>query len=144
MANKDCEYPLHFKLCWTLLPPLSPLVAALALFCGCVQSPSGQTKPEKPTPGRVVNAQSLEQIAFESFQQRDRLRAEKLRKLKGLKYDVARQDAIAEAGAEASEESWAPVREVLSKRLDAIPQTDQAAFDKVLDELAAGAERAGR
>lgn len=144
MTTRACEHPLHFRLGWTLLPPLLPLAAAFALFCGCVQSPSGQNKPEKPTPGRVVDARSLEQIAFESFQQRDRLRAEKLRKLKGLKYDVARQDAIAEAGAEASEESWAPVREALSKRLDGIPQTDQAAFDKVLDELAAGAERAGR
>jgi hypothetical protein len=116
------------------------------MFVGCVQParPDKGQSGGKPTPDRVVEVRSLEQIAFESFQSRDRLRADKLRKLKGLKYDVARQDAIAEAGAQASEESWGPVREALAKRLDSIPQTDQAAFDVVLEELAKGAERAGR
>lgn len=132
---------------WSLIVVNGCLPIALAasvLLVGCVQAPSGDAEKQRQSPGRVVDARSLEQIAFESFQQRDRLRAEKLRALKGLKYDVKRQDAIAEAGAEASEESWAPVREALAKRLDSIPQSDQAAFDKVLDELAAGAERAGK
>jgi hypothetical protein len=64
--------------------------------------------------------------------------------LKGTKYDGKRQEAISQAGAEASAESWKPVADALAKRLDKISQTDQAAFDAVLEELAVASERAGK
>ena len=120
-------------------------MAAALLVAGCIE-PAGRSRPDakKPSQDRVSDASSLEQLAFESFQQRDRLRAQKLRALKGTKYDVKRQDAIAEAGAAASEESWAPVREALSRKLAGIPQSDQAAFDAVIEDLARGADRAGK
>lgn len=108
----------------------------LLLGMGClVQTPIKQS-PKK--------AATLEQVAFESFQQRDLVRAKKLRALKGTKYDNKRIELIAKAGAEASEETWKPVADTLAKRLDKLPQDDQAAFDKVLEELATAAERAGK
>ena len=107
------------------------------LVCGCLVQPGGTTKPK---PGK----QTLEQLAFESFQKRDTVRAEKLRALKGTKYDGKRMDAIAKAGAEASQETWEPVAKALAKMLDTLPQDDQAAFDNVLESLAKGAERAAK
>lgn len=81
---------------------------------------------------------------YESLQKRDAVRAEKLRTLKGLKYDRNRQSAIEQAGAEAAAETWKPVAEELSRRLDGISQTDTASFDAVVEELARGSERASR
>lgn len=110
---------------------------------GCAEPK--QSKREGKTEPEVVNS-SLEQIAFEAFQKRDRLRAKYLleAKGKGTKYDIKRQEVIAEIGARASEESWAPVAAELSRRLDRVSQSDQAAFDQVLNELAKAAERAGK
>lgn len=112
------------------------LVCAL-LITGCV---ADVAEPKKPSP----RANTLEQIAFESFQKRDVLRAAKLRALKGTKYDGKRIQAIEQAGAEASTESWKRVADALAKRLDELPQDDQAAFDAVIEELAKAAERAGK
>lgn len=105
---------------------------------GCIAQPGNNTKPK---PGAK---QTLEQIAFDAFQKRDTVRAAKLRALKGTKYDGKRQDAIAQAGKEASEETWEPVAKSLANVLDKIPQDDQAAFDNVLESLAKAAERAGK
>ena len=116
------------------------LILLSVLFaCGCTQ-PTGPHK-DKPKP---VSHASLEQIAYESFQNRDLVRAKKLRDLKGTRFDGKRIEAISRAGAEASEETWKPVAAELAKRLDAIPQGDQAAFDAVLEEIARGSERAGK
>jgi len=113
----------------------------LSLVIGCAaQSGKQPTKKKKDT--KPV-AKNLEQIAYESFQARDVLRAEKLRALKGTKFDGKRIDAIAKAGAEASEETWKPVATALSRKLDSIPQDDQEAFDAVLEQLAKAAEKAG-
>lgn len=137
----------RFSLKWCLIAVNGclPIAISLAvLLAGCVQpvDNSGGKKPD----GRTVHppSGSLEQIAYESFQRRDIIRAEKLRSLKGVKYDSKRQEEIERAGAEASRETWAPVADALAKRLDSIPQDDQAAFDAVVEELAKGAERAGK
>jgi hypothetical protein len=118
------------------------LVVMLGLASGCMQPVSGQKQPS--TDKRKPAAAGLEQLAFDSFQARDRVRAEKLRKLKGIKYDVNRQEAIEAAGAEASRETWGPVAAELSRRLDSASSSDTAEFDRVLEELARGAERAGK
>ena len=113
------------------------LFVCALLFIGCVADVAA---PKKPPPKQ----NTLEQIAFESFQKRDTLRAAKLRALKGTKYDGKRMQAIEQAGADASTETWKRVAEALAKRLDKLPQDDQAAFDSVIEELAKAAERAGR
>lgn len=118
------------------------LVAFLAVGCvvGCMVQPNNKT-PVKPKPGTKA---TLESIAYESFQKRDIVRAEKLRALKGTRFDGQRMEAIAKAGADASQETWEPTAKALAKRLDGISQTDQVAFDLVLEELAVAAERAGK
>lgn len=113
------------------------IILSVALV-GCLVR-SGAVKPPKP-----IGPQTLEQIAFDAFQQRDIVRAKKLREIKGTRFDAKRQDAIEAAGAEASKETWRPVAAELAKRLNKIPQNDQAAFDKVVEELARAAERAGK
>ena len=115
---------------------LFSLLAMLGV-AGCLAQP-GAAKPKKPV------AATIEQVAFDSFQKRDVVRAAKLRAIKGTKYDGKRMEAIAKAGAEASEETWRPVAEMLAKKLDAIPQDDQAAFDAVVEQIATAAERAGK
>ena len=107
---------------------------------GCIAQPTGKT-PAKPKP---VAKQTLESIAFDSFQNRDVVRAQKLRALRGTKYDGKRMEAIAKAGADASQETWEPVAKVLANVLDKVPQDDQAAFDNVLEQLAKAAEKAGK
>lgn len=118
-------------------------LAAILMVCGCMQ-PVGGGKSPAPNKRDQQSSGKLEQLAFESFQARDRVRAEKLRALKGLKYDVKRQEAIEAAGAEASRETWEPVAAELARRLDAVSSKDVPAFDAVIEELARGAERAGR
>ena len=114
------------------------LFLILALF-GCTQPKD--TKKDKPKPNGTV---SLEQMAFESFQNRDNpIRSRKLRAMKGTRFDGKRMEAIARAGAEAAEEAWRPVAAELAKRLDAIPQDDQETFDAVLEEIAKASDRAG-
>lgn len=117
---------------------LLAFVFGLLLLIGCVEH-ANPTQPKKP-----ASQQTLSDLAYESFQQRDIVRAKKLRALKGVKYDAKRIASIEEAGAEASRETWQPVADALAKRLDAISQTDQVEFDAVLEELAIGAERAGK
>jgi len=112
------------------------------LLSGCVQ-PIDPAQPVTPDERKPV-AGSLEEIVFKSFQERDLLRAKKLREIKGAQWDANRIKRIESAGAEASRETWAPVAAALAERLDRIPQTDQAAFDAVLEEIAAGSERASR
>lgn len=114
------------------------LLLALGLSFGCIDQ--GTLTPNKPKPGAK---QTLEQVAFEAFQKRDIVRAEKLRALKGTKYDGKRQEAIAKAGADAAQETWEPVAKALAGVLDRVPQDDQAAFDNVLESLAKAADRAG-
>lgn len=112
------------------------------LLIGCVaQGPSDVKKKSAKKPAGQA---TLSDAAFEAFQSRDIVRAKKLRAMKGTKYDVKRLTAIEQAGAEASRETWQPVADSLAKRLDGISQTDQAAFDAVLEELAIAAERAGK
>lgn len=112
----------------------------LMLSIGCiVQTGTTPTKIKKPD-----TIQTLSDVAFESFQNRDIVRAKKLRALKGTRFDAKRIAAIEAAGAEASQETWKPVADALAKRLDGISQTDQSAFDAVLEELAIGSERAGQ
>ena len=117
---------------------LAVFLTLCLLVCGCVVQPSGKS-PAKPKPKAT-----LESIAFEAFQQRDIVRAEKLRALKGTRFDGKRMEAIAKAGADASQETWEPVAKSLANILDKVPQDDQAAFDKVLESLAKAAERAGK
>jgi len=121
------------------------VVLALIVFLsiGCTQ-PTGGGGTKKPVQPNPVKETRLEQLAFESFQKRDELRAKNLREMRGVKYDARRMEAIAEAGSRASVESWKPVAEELAKRLDAVPQTDVEAFNAVLDELARSAERASK
>jgi len=113
------------------------IVLLLAVvLAGCLVQP-GKTTPK---PGK----QTLEQVAFEAFQKRDIVRADKLRALKGTRFDGKRMDAIAKAGADASQETWEPVAKALAGVLDKVPQDDQSAFDNVLESLAKAAERAGK
>lgn len=118
------------------------LAIFLAACCvvGCIAQPTGKT-PAKP---KQTAKQTLESIAFDSFQNRDVVRAQKLRALRGTKYDGKRMEAIAKAGADASQETWEPVAKVLANVLDKVPQDDQAAFDNVLEQLAKAAEKAGK
>ena len=117
-----------------------PLLLCVVLS-GCVQ-PIDPAQPIKPDERKPV-AGSLSDIVYRSLQERDVVRANKLREIKGQPWDSARIKRIEQAGAEASRETWAPVAAALAERLDRIPQTDQAAFDAVLEEIAAGSERAG-
>lgn len=126
--------------------PRSGILLLCLILSGCVD-PVAPTDPTKPTPDRrpaPVNSQSLEDVAYQSFQQRDLVRAKKLRAIRGAKYDANRQKLIEQAGADASRETWKPVADALAAKLDRIPQDDQAAFDAVLEELAKGSERAGK
>lgn len=122
---------------------LISLLLCFSVFAhaGCTQPKNGDTHKPSPSP---VKQTKLEQIAFESFQKRDALRAQNLRSLKGVRFDAKRMAAIAEAGSKASIESWRPVAEELASRLDSVPQDDQSAFDAVLEELARAAERASK
>lgn len=118
------------------------LALAVLFASGCTQ-PSGGGGSKKPTPG-PAKVSRLEQLAFESFQKRDELRAKNLRELRGTRFDAKRMEAIAEAGSRASIESWKPVAEELAKRLDSVSQTDAEAFDAVLSEIANAADRASK
>jgi len=115
------------------------LACVLANCSGCVDG--GTTGDNTPKP--VVGKKTLEQVAFDAFQRRDVVRAEKLRALKGTKYDGNRMAAIAKAGADASQETWEPVAKQLAAVLDKVDQSNQAAFDNVLETLAKAAEKAG-
>jgi len=118
-----------------------PLLLCLVLS-GCVQ-PIDPAQPVKPDERNKPVAGSLSDIVYRSLQERDVVRAKKLRAIKGTRYDSNRIKSIENAGAEASRETWAPVAAALAERLDSIPQSDQAAFDAVLEELASGADKAG-
>lgn len=116
---------------------------------GCVVQP-GTTPPAKPKPSaKRPSGNSLSSIAFDSFQKRDRLRAEKLRRIADevnagrLKYDGPVMEAIAKAGSEASEETWKPVADALAKLLGDGETLDAAKCEKAIRELADGAEKAG-
>lgn len=111
------------------------------LLIGCTQPTGGGGKKPTPPPAKETR---LEQLAFESFQKRDELRAKNLREMRNVRFDAKRMEAIAEAGSKASIESWKPVAEELAKRLDAVSQTDTEAFNAVLDELANAADRASK
>lgn len=93
-------------------------VIALLLAIGC--APPSKPSNKKPTPA----ANTLEQIAYESFQRRDILRAEKLFQLADdieagkIKYDGPVMDAWAKIGAQASEESWKPAAAKAASQLD--------------------------
>lgn len=118
-----------------------PLLLCFVLS-GCVQ-PIDPAQPVKPDDRNKPVAGSLSDIVYRSLQERDVVRAKKLRAIKGTRYDANRIKSIEAAGAEASRETWAPVAAALAERLDSIPQSDQAAFDAVLEEIASGAEKAG-
>jgi len=133
------KYGADDRLLATLLASCCTITLTCCIVGGCIAQPGGKTV--KPKPGGKA---TLEQIAFESFQKRDIVRAEKLRALKGTRFDGKRMDAIAKAGADASQETWEPVAKALANVLDKVPQDDQAAFDAVLEQLARGSERAGK
>ena len=94
------------------------IIFSVALV-GCLVK-SGAVKPPKPS-GKAT----LETLAYDSFQNRDRIRAVKLRavaddiKAGRLKYDGPVMAAVESAGAEASKESWKPVADQLAKLLNA-------------------------
>jgi hypothetical protein len=124
---------------------LAVLLAA-AMFAGCLAQPLAK-RPHNPD----TNAVTLSDFAYQSFRKRDRLRAVKLRaiaedvKAGRLKYDGPVMEAIEQAGAEASRESWQPVADQLAKLLnDRGKKLDAAKCEQALRELADGAERAGK
>jgi hypothetical protein len=129
---------------------LSLLVVA-AWLVGCVVQSDGVVSPAKPKPSPKRPAdQTLAARAFDSFQKRDRLRAEKLRRVADdvrdgrLKYDGPVMEAIERAGADASRETWQPVADALSKLLGSGQTLDAAKCEQAIRELADGAEKAGQ
>ena len=121
------------------------LFVACWFVCGCV-SQSGKSKPKPKKPAGTT----LSAIAFDSFQARDRLRAEKLRRVADdvkagrLKYDGPVMEAIEKVGAEASRESWQPVADQLAKLLGEGSNLDATKCEQAIRDLADGAERAGK
>lgn len=124
----------------SVIAKVVPLLLCV-LLSGCV-APIDPAQPVKPDERKPASGE-LSDIVYRSLQDRDVLRAKKLREIKGQPWDSARIKRIESAGAEASRETWAPVAAALAERLDRIPQTDQAAFDAVLEEIAVGSEKAG-
>ena len=120
------------------------LIFVVLFSLGCTQPSGGEKKRPQDNLKPVAGETRLEKLAYESFQKRDSIRAKNLRDLKGVRFDAKRQQAIAEAGSKASIESWKPVAEELSKRLDNIPQDDQESFDSVIEEIARASEKASR
>lgn len=122
------------------------LLVASWFVVGCVaqSGPGGKKSSPKKPAGTTLSA-----IAFDSFQKRDRLRAEKLRRLADdvkagrLKYDGPVMDAISKAGAEASEETWKPVADKLQALLGDGAKLDAGKCEKAIRDLADGAEKAG-
>ena len=116
---------------------------------GCVAQPD-TTNPAKPKPSTKKPAgTTLSAIAFDSFQARDRLRAEILRTIADdvrdgrLKFDGPVMEAIEKAGADASRETWKPVADALARLLGDGEKLDAAKCEKAIRDLADGAERAG-
>ena len=54
-------------------------LVAIALLCGCMEPIGGGGKLPAPNKRDQQTVSKLEQLAFESFQARDRVRADKLR-----------------------------------------------------------------
>ncbi len=134
----------------TIFPRVAVSLLVVSWFvAGCVAQP-GTNGPAKPKPSTKKPAgTTLSSLAFDSFQKRDRLRAEKLRRIADdvnagrLKYDGPVIESIAKAGAEASEESWKPVADALAKLLGDGEKLDAAKCEKAIRDVADGAERAG-
>jgi len=136
--------PRYLPFCDDIRVVIAKALPLLLCFVmsGCVQ-PIDPAQPVKPDERNKPVAGSLSDIVYRSLQDRDVVRAKKLRAIKGQPWDSARIKRIEQAGAEASRETWAPVAAALAERLDSIPQSDQAAFDAVLEEIALAAEKAG-
>lgn len=135
----------------TIFPLVAVSLLAVSWFViGCVAQP-GTNGPAKPKPSTKRPAgTTLSAIAFEAFQARDRLRAEKLRTIADdvrtgrLKYDGPVMEAIEAAGADASRETWKPVADALAKLLGDGEKLDAAKCEKAVRDLVDGAERAGK
>ncbi len=130
------------------------LLALTLLLSGCVNPVDQTADPVNPTPDRKPQpvSGSLEQAAYESFQARDRVRAEKLNQLADdiaagrVKYGNAIMKAIQDAGISASAETWKPVQDRLGNELDGASleaPLDLAKAEKTVRDLAKAADRAG-
>lgn len=131
------------------MPTVLAYLVLIGVLFGCMAS-SPATKPAKPKPSPKRPAgTTLSAIAFESFQARDRLRAEKLRTIADdvrtgrLKYDGPVMEEISKAGAEASEETWKPVAQALQTLLGDGEKLDAVKCEKAILDLAVAAEKAG-
>lgn len=136
----------------TIVPRVAVSLFVVSWFVlGCVVQPGTNqpTKPKQSTSAKKPAGTTLSAIAFNAFQARDRLRAEKLRTIADdvrtgrLKYDGPVMDAISKAGSEASEESWKPVAAALQKLLGDGETLDAGKCEKAIRDLADGAEKAG-
>lgn len=116
------------------------LIVCLCLT-GCVQT----SKPNKPIPNGTV---SLEETAYQSFQNADLLRAELLLKAADdidagrLKYDKPCQDRMADIFKSSVEKTWGPTAKALQ---DTVGEGDwnAAKMSAAFRQLAAGSRRAG-
>ncbi len=124
------------------------LLVASWFVIGCVAQPGTNKNAKKPAAKKPA-VSTLASLAFESFQKRDRLRAEKLRRIADdvnsgrLKYDGPVMEAIEKAGADASRETYQPVANALAKLLGDGEKLDAMNCEQALRQLADGAERAG-
>lgn len=113
------------------------------LICGCLVQPSKDG--DTPKPGK----QTLEQIAFESFQKRDLVRAdlidEAIKDIEEdrLKYDGPCMDRLAKIGAEASETTWKPAAVVAQSVMVGERWEKQKAI-KVFKSIRDASRRAGK
>ena len=126
---------------------LLAVVFALLICAGCVaQTDSGKTTKPKPKP---IGKQTLADLAYESFQQRDGVRAKKLREAADeidagkLKYDGPCMDRMAEIGAQSSEQTWKPTAEKAQEIMSG-EKWDAVKAAKVFRDIADGSERAGK
>jgi len=126
-----------------MLRQLITVVLLSLVLVGCVDQSSVKPSP-KPS------GKTLADVAYQSFQNRDKVRADKLRtiadKIKAgeLKYDGPVMEAIEKAGAEASSETWKPVADQLARLLNGGSKLDAVKCERAIRDLADGAERASK
>lgn len=113
------------------------------LVCGCLVQPGKDG--DAPKPGK----QTLEQLAFESFQKRDLVRADLIdAAIKDieedrLKYDGPCMERLAKIGAEASETTWKPTA-TAAQSVMAGDKWEKEKAIKVFKAVRDGSRRAGK
>jgi hypothetical protein len=118
---------------------------AVALCCGLVHGCAVPKEADKPVSGQ----QTLEQLAYESFQMRDAVRADKLEKLAAdiesekIKWDGPVMEAIEKAGAEAAEETWRPTAKAAGTLLNS-GKYDKTKVAAAVRDIARGARKASK